>query len=111
MGNLNLAVIIKNPGDSAQFLLEKQKQPPKFGDEAYDSYVDSNLWDLPSADLPSLEDGTRSVNALSIAESCSEEIDLKNFDLDSTLIRVSVVILHYSLSLSLSLSRVFSFAP
>lgn len=108
MGNLNLAVIIKNPGDSAQFLLEKQKQPPKFGDDAYDSYVDSNLWDIPSADLPTLEDGTRSSFSLSIAESCSEEIDLKNFALESTLDRVSVVILHYTLSLSLS--RLFSFA-
>ncbi|KAH0878566.1 hypothetical protein HID58_065960, partial [Brassica napus] len=85
MGNLNLAVIIKNPGDSAQFLLEKQKHPAKFGDEAYDSYVDSNLWDLPSADLPTLEDGTRSSFSLSIAESCSEEIDLKNFDLETIL--------------------------
>ncbi|KAG2269384.1 hypothetical protein Bca52824_063939 [Brassica carinata] len=88
MGNLHLAVIVRNPGGSAQFLLEKQKQPAEFGDEAYDSYVDSLLWDLPSTDLPTLEGGTRSGNALSIAESCSEEIDLKNFDLETTLNRL-----------------------
>ncbi|CAH8307951.1 unnamed protein product [Eruca vesicaria subsp. sativa] len=88
MDNLNLALIIKNPTDSAQFLLEKQKQPAKFGDEAYDSYVDSHLWDLPSTDLPSLEVGIRSSLTLSIPESCSEEIDLKKFDLETTLNRL-----------------------
>lgn len=88
MGNLHLAVIVRNPGDSAQFLLEKQKQPAKFGDEAYDSFVDSHLWDLPSTDVPTLEDGIISSSTLSIAESCSEEIDLKNFDLESTLNRL-----------------------
>lgn len=89
MGNLKLAMVIKNRRDDAEFLLEKQKQPAKFGDEAYDSFVDSDLWDLPSTDLPILEDGVRSGFTLSILESMSEEVDLMNNDFKSTLIQVS----------------------
>ncbi|CAA0241548.1 unnamed protein product [Arabidopsis thaliana] len=86
MGNLKLALIIKSPRDDVEFLLEKQKQPAKFGDEAYDSFVDSDLWDLPSTDLQALEDGVRSGFSISILDSCSEEVDLMNFDFESTLI-------------------------
>ena len=88
MGNLKLALIIKSPRDDVEFLLEKQKQPAKFGDEAYDSFVDSDLWDLPSTDLQALEDGVRSGFSISILDSCSEEVDLMNFDFESTLILV-----------------------
>ncbi|KAG7592991.1 Metallo-beta-lactamase [Arabidopsis thaliana x Arabidopsis arenosa] len=86
MGNLKLALIIKSPRDDVKFLLEKQKQPAKFGDEDYDSFVDSDLWDLPSTDLLALEDGVRSGFTITILESCSEEVDLMNFDFESTLI-------------------------
>ncbi|ESQ34218.1 hypothetical protein EUTSA_v10007371mg [Eutrema salsugineum] len=88
MGNLNLALVIKNPRDDAEFLLEKQNRPVEFGDEAYDSFVDSDLWDLPSTVLPILEGGIRSGFAVSLVESCSEEFDLKNFDVESTLNRL-----------------------
>lgn len=89
MGNLKLAVVIESPSDDAEFLLEKQKRPAKFGDEDYDSLVDSDLWDLPSTDLPVLESGIRSGFDVSLGESCSEEVDLKDFDVESTLNRVS----------------------
>lgn len=98
MGNLNLAVIIKNPRDDSDFLLQKQIPPAKFGDEAYDSHVDSDLWDLPSADLSIFEGGIRSGIAVSIAESCSEHVDLKNLDVESTLNRVSSPLLFLSSS-------------
>uniref|UniRef100_A0A1J3CNB3 Beta-lactamase-like protein 2 n=1 Tax=Noccaea caerulescens TaxID=107243 RepID=A0A1J3CNB3_NOCCA len=88
MGNLKLAVVIESPSDDAEFLLEKQKRPAKFGDEDYDSFVDSDLWDLPSTDLPVLESGIRSGFDVSLAESCSEEVDLKDFDVESTLNRL-----------------------
>ncbi|EOA39280.1 hypothetical protein CARUB_v10012289mg [Capsella rubella] len=85
MGNPKLAMII-NKNLSDEFLVEKQKQPAKFGDEAYDCFVDSDLWDLPSTNLPVLEDGVRSGFTLSVLESCSVEVDLMNFDFESTLI-------------------------
>ncbi|XP_057765796.1 uncharacterized protein LOC130986411 isoform X2 [Salvia miltiorrhiza] len=53
--SVNLAVIIKNPLHNAQFLLTKQTLPPKFNDTEYDSYQDSDLWDLPSAQLSLLD--------------------------------------------------------
>ncbi|KAL1188211.1 hypothetical protein V5N11_025429 [Cardamine amara subsp. amara] len=88
MASLNLAVVIKNSKDDAEFLLEKHKHPAKFGDGEYDSFVDSDLWDLPSPNLSVLEDGISSGFNLSILESCSEELDLKNFDFESTLNRL-----------------------
>ncbi|CAA7036390.1 unnamed protein product [Microthlaspi erraticum] len=88
MGNLKLAVILNSPRDDAEFLLEKQKKPAKIGDEVYDSFVDSDLWDLPSTDLPITEGGIRSEFVLSLVESCSEELDLRNFDVESALNRL-----------------------
>ncbi|KFK44539.1 hypothetical protein AALP_AA1G269900 [Arabis alpina] len=85
MSNLNLALVIRNPRDVAQFLLQKLTRPPKFGDESYDSFIDSDLYDLPSSDLLILQGRISSEIALSIAKSCSDQIDLKNFDVESTL--------------------------
>ncbi|CAA2979210.1 uncharacterized protein LOC111390456 [Olea europaea subsp. europaea] len=52
---VNLAVIIKNPLNDEEFLLIKQTPPPNFNDPEYDSYQDSDLWDLPFALLTSLD--------------------------------------------------------
>ncbi|KAJ6891100.1 hypothetical protein NC651_024570 [Populus alba x Populus x berolinensis] len=55
MATYNLALIIGNPLNNAEFLLAKQTPPPKFGIEEYDSFVDSDLWDLPSKKLDLVE--------------------------------------------------------
>lgn len=80
-----LAVIIKNPSNDDEFLLLKQTPPPKFGDQEYDSLVDSDLWDLPSAELNSLQGDSHSGILIQAAESCSEKLDLKKFDLNSAI--------------------------
>ncbi|GFZ16062.1 metallo-hydrolase/oxidoreductase superfamily protein [Actinidia rufa] len=86
MATHNLAVIIKNPSDDGKFLLlVKQTPPPKFGDEEYDSYVDSDLWDLPSTQLSSLEGESQSRIVVEGEESCLEKLDLSKFDLNLAL--------------------------
>ena len=84
----NLAVILKNhpqPQNDAEFLLVKQTRPPKFNDEEYDSYVDSDLWDLPSTQLNLLDGNSESPIVLEGAQS----INLTNFDLHSALTKVN----------------------
>ncbi|KAK9934714.1 hypothetical protein M0R45_021848 [Rubus argutus] len=83
-----LAVILENPLNDAEFLLVKQTRPPKFDDEEYDSFVDSDLWDLPSAQLNLLEGQSQPSIAVEGAEWWSEKIKLTKFDLDSALNRV-----------------------
>ncbi|XP_010551253.1 PREDICTED: uncharacterized protein LOC104821921 isoform X2 [Tarenaya hassleriana] len=88
MVTLNLSVVIKNPRNDAEFLLVLQERPREFGEEEYDSYVDSDLWDLPFTRLKPLEGENRRRYTVSVAESCSDEVDLGNFDLESALNRV-----------------------
>ncbi|XP_041011181.1 uncharacterized protein LOC121254983 isoform X1 [Juglans microcarpa x Juglans regia] len=83
----NLAVILKNPLNDAEFLLVKQTRPNRFGDEEYDSFVDSELWDLPSTRLNLLEGESESQIVVVGAESCSEKINLRKLDIDSALDR------------------------
>ncbi|XAR72330.1 Hydroxyacylglutathione hydrolase [Bertholletia excelsa] len=78
MASHRLAVIIQNPSNDGEFLLVKQTPPPKFGDEEYDSYVDSDLWDLPSTKLTPLEGESQ---PRIVIEGDSEKIDLSKFDL------------------------------
>ncbi|XP_075635609.1 uncharacterized protein LOC142607849 isoform X1 [Castanea sativa] len=83
----NLAVILKNhpqPQNDAEFLLVKQTRPPKFNDEEYDSYVDSDIWDLPSTQLNLLDGNSESPIVVEGAQS----INLTNFDLHSALTKV-----------------------
>nr|XP_023885792.1 uncharacterized protein LOC111997893 isoform X3 [Quercus suber] len=83
----NLAVILKNhpqPQNDAEFLLVKQTRPPKFDEEEYDSYVDSDLWDLPSTQLNLLGGNSESPIVVEGAQS----INLTNFDLHSALTKV-----------------------
>lgn len=83
-----LALILKNPQDEAEFLLVRQTRPPAFGDEEYDSYVDSDLWDLPSTHLNLLEGDSECQIPLRDTESCSEKINLRKYNIDSALDRV-----------------------
>jgi hypothetical protein len=87
----NLAVILKNPQNGAEFLLVKQTRPPRFGDDEYDSYVDSDLWDLPSTQLNLLEAESESQIVVEGAERCPEKINLGKFDISCALQRVSSV--------------------
>lgn len=94
-----LAVIIKNPLNKEEFLLLKQTPPQKFNDPEYDSYVDSDLWDLPSTDItaqsePQLSDAQILIKTHDL--SSSDKLNLSQFDLSSALNQVC------SLSLDIS---------
>ncbi|XP_057961219.1 uncharacterized protein LOC131153146 isoform X2 [Malania oleifera] len=78
-----VAFIIKNPLFDDKFLLRKQTRPPKFGDDEYDSYIDSDLYDLPSVQLNPLEGDSQSPVLLQGTESCS--LDVGKFDFKSAI--------------------------
>ncbi|XP_071693836.1 uncharacterized protein [Rutidosis leptorrhynchoides] len=91
MATYKLAVILKNPNNNHEFLIVKQTPPPKYGDHEYDSYVDSDLWDLPSANLSLLSPESNASNhqfVLENEDSSSQYINLRNFDLQSALTEV-----------------------
>ncbi|XP_061976553.1 uncharacterized protein LOC133697794 isoform X1 [Populus nigra] len=85
MATYNLALILGNPLNDAEFLLAKQTPPPKFGIEEYDSFVDSDLWDLPSKKLDlvegELEPGSLVIEGI-------ERTSLLKFDFDSAINKV-----------------------
>ncbi|XP_050372785.1 uncharacterized protein LOC126790548 [Argentina anserina] len=83
-----LAVIIDHPQNDAAFLLVKQTRPPRFDDDQYDSFPDSDLFDLPSAQFNLVEPPSHSSIAVHAAQPWSEMIDLTKFDLDSALNQV-----------------------
>lgn len=83
-----LAVILKNPSNDSQFLLLKQTRPPKFGQDEYDSHVDSDLWDLPSTPLNLQHTSSNSPVFIQPSQSFSDKIDLTKFDVDLALNRV-----------------------
>lgn len=76
MATYKLAVIIKNSSNEDEFLLVKQTPPPIFDDDEYDSYVDSDLWDLPSTQLKSVEGDSKS----RVVVEGPEKLNLSNFD-------------------------------
>ncbi|CAI9096154.1 OLC1v1032237C1 [Oldenlandia corymbosa var. corymbosa] len=87
----NLAVIIKNPLNVEEFLLIKQTPPPPFNDPQYDSYLDSDLWDLPSTALTALsgQDSSHSQIPFKTHDLPSEEsFSLSQFDFNSALNQV-----------------------
>ena len=86
-----LAVIIKHPSNEDEFLLVKESRPPKFGEEEYDSYFDSDLWDLPSTELNLLERESQCRVTVEGAESVLEKIDLSKFDLNLALNQVALI--------------------
>nr|XP_027097335.1 uncharacterized protein LOC113716965 isoform X1 [Coffea arabica] len=87
--NHKLAVIIKNPLDKEEFLLIKQTPPPKFNDPEDDSFVDTDLWDLPSTQLTPLSESDQLLHSkISIKTrefSSSDKINLSEFDFNSAL--------------------------
>ena len=89
MANYKLAVILKNPSNDDEFLLVKQLRPPKFNHEEYDSYIDSDLWDLPSAQLNPPQAESEPPVVVEVVESHLDEIDLGKFDIHSALNEVS----------------------
>ncbi|GAB4828862.1 hypothetical protein Ancab_018522 [Ancistrocladus abbreviatus] len=89
MSIYKLALIIKNPSSNDEFLVVKQARPPKFNDKEYDSFVDSDLWDLPSIELRPLKAESDPEIEVIGAESCSDKINLRNFDVSSALNQVS----------------------
>ncbi|KAI3946446.1 hypothetical protein MKX01_017662 [Papaver californicum] len=85
-----LAIIINSNSNEDEYLLVKQTPPPKFGEEEYDSYIDSDLWDLPSTTLNPLVGGVSHNSEFYIenAESYSSKLNLKKFDVESALKQV-----------------------
>jgi len=82
-----LALVIESPSKDDEFLLLKQRRPPKFHDEEYDSFVDSDLWDLPSAPLNLLPPESDPPPVVEVAPSHAEfeDFDLRKFDIRSAL--------------------------
>ncbi|OMO50145.1 Beta-lactamase-like protein [Corchorus olitorius] len=87
MATHNLAVILKNQLNDDEFLLLKQTPPPKFGEDEYDSYVDSDLWDLPSTLINLQDNESQSGVFIKGAESLYGKIDSTKFDVELGLAR------------------------
>ncbi|KAI3699096.1 hypothetical protein L2E82_43140 [Cichorium intybus] len=90
METFKLAAIIRNSTNNDEFLIVKQNPPSKYDDKEYDSYADSDLWDLPSAKLVSLSPEVDSSTQIVLQgeEACSHKLNLRKFDLPSALAEV-----------------------
>ncbi|RRT75067.1 hypothetical protein B296_00006906 [Ensete ventricosum] len=85
MALYRLVAVIKNPSDE-DFLVVRQAPPPQLPEEEYRSFVDSDLWDLPSAPLNPLRGDRRSETVVEGAYSLlDDDLDLEKFDVDSAL--------------------------
>ncbi|KAK7251559.1 hypothetical protein RIF29_34857 [Crotalaria pallida] len=78
MATHKLALIIQNPSNHSEFLLVKQTRPPKFDHEEYDSFVDSDLWDLPSVQLNPLEQQSDQIDVTMMMETGHTVTDRDN---------------------------------
>ncbi|KAI3502599.1 hypothetical protein L1887_30778 [Cichorium endivia] len=78
METFKLAAIIRNSTNNDEFLIVKQNPPSKYDDKEYDSYADSDLWDLPSAKLVSLSPEVDSSTQIVLQgeEACSHKLNL-----------------------------------
>ncbi|KAL6010843.1 hypothetical protein ACLOJK_001285 [Asimina triloba] len=89
MATYRLAVIIQSPSESDDStLLLRQIPPPKLPDAEYSNYVDSDLWDLPSAPLNLLPQGHQSSLLIDGADKSARRIDLGAFDIGSAVDQV-----------------------
>lgn len=84
MAEYRLAAAIEKPV-SNEFVVVKQDRPPALAEEEYGQFVDSDLWDLPSASLKPLHGGISTQTVIHGADSISDKLDLSVFDLDSAL--------------------------
>lgn len=87
MAKYKLAAIFRNSTNHGEFLLVKQTPPTKYDDQEYDSYVDSDLWDLPSAKLDSLspEADPSTQLVLQGEDAVLDKLNFGKFDLHSAL--------------------------
>ena len=86
-----MAFVIKAPSlDDEEILVVRQSAPFIQGEE-YQRYLDSDLWDLPSAPLKLLENGAEVDDlAVDCTNSCSD-VDWRKFDLLSAIDQVNLV--------------------
>lgn len=90
MARYRLVALIRNPSDE-DFLVVRQPPPSLLPEEEYRGFVDSELWDLPSAPLNPLEGDRRSHTVIEGSSSLSNELDLSKFDVDSSLEQVNFI--------------------
>ncbi|XP_031500062.1 uncharacterized protein LOC116264153 isoform X2 [Nymphaea colorata] len=82
-----LAVVIRSPSDE-EFLVAKQLPPDMPVGEEYQSYLDSDLWDLPSAALNFLEGESESSFLVESWDAYVDSIDLRKFNVESAVAQV-----------------------
>ncbi|XP_038986057.1 uncharacterized protein LOC103718831 [Phoenix dactylifera] len=87
MAVFRLAAVIKKPSGE-DFLVARQAPPPPLREEEYQKFVDSDLWDLPSASLNPLEGEIRTEPLIEGADSLSDKLELRRFDVYSALSQV-----------------------
>ncbi|EPS73051.1 hypothetical protein M569_01707, partial [Genlisea aurea] len=81
-----LTVIVRRTSNDSEFLITKHKPPPKFNDSEYDSYQDSDLWDLPSVELSRRVNNPGSGSAVRVEVEDASLLDfLSDFDVDSAI--------------------------
>eukprot|EP00257_Ricinus_communis_P020355 XP_015579564.1 uncharacterized protein LOC8260391 isoform X2 [Ricinus communis] len=88
MATYNVALILKNALKEAEFLLIKQSPPPKLGNEEYDSFVDSDLWDLPSTKLNLVDGELEPAILIDGMDSHLGKFNATKYDIESAMKRV-----------------------
>lgn len=88
MALYRLAAIIESSSKSEEFLFLRQTPPPQLLEEEYSNYVDSDLWDLPSAPLNPLDEESPFSCHIDGADSYADKLNLRMLDLDSALDQV-----------------------
>ncbi|KAJ3694432.1 hypothetical protein LUZ60_009912 [Juncus effusus] len=90
MASYRLAgVITTTSGD--EFLAVRQPPPPALAEEEYKQFVDSDLWDVPSAPLNPIENDQLKLDStveIECDDSIREKLDLSRFDVESALNQV-----------------------
>lgn len=82
-----LAAAITVPS-TGEFLVVRQPRPPSPPEEDYQRFVDSDLYDLPSAPLKPLAGDARSEVGIAAADSVAH-LDLSRLDVSAALDQVS----------------------
>lgn len=85
MATYKLAVVVKPSTGEELFIVAKQTPPPMPAGDEYQQYVDSELWDLPSAILNPLQSNIPSNIVIGKAVSFPSELDMNSFDVETAL--------------------------